>query len=908
MDNSSKHEEATGKKYWRLSEKRLTDEFSVEPQEGLTEKEATEARKKYGPNSLKEIKKASAWVILIDQFKSLVVLLLVAAAGFSFLFHEWLEGFAIVTVIVINAAIGFVTELKAIRSMEALRKLGAVVTRVRRDGNSLMVAAEELVPGDIVLLEGGDVVTADMRILYSSRLEADESTLTGESLPVSKNEEVIDQEKVPIAERSNMLFKGTAITRGSAEAIVVSTGMNTELGHISSLVESASDEITPLEKRLNKLAHRLIFLVLVIAALVIGAGLIRGKDLFIMVETGIALAVASIPEGLPIVATIALARGMLRMAKRQALINRLSAVETLGATNVIFTDKTGTLTQNRMTAVQAMLPEGPVEIKENITKGDNAFFKDDRPYSPKDHPVLRKFLEIGVLCNNASLEEGKIIAGGASGDPLEVAILVAGAKAGIHRDELYDRMPEVAEEAFESSVKMMANYNKSDGRILVSVKGAPEAVLEHCAGIMTEGGEKPFDEEEKKKWISHNEKMARNGLRIIALAYKYVDSEQKKPYSDLILTGLIGLVDPPREDVAEALNLCKKAGINVIMVTGDQPITAAMVAKQTNLTGEEEPKVIHGKDLKPPEDLTKEEKRNLLDSRIFARVSPEQKLDLVGLHREQGAVAAMTGDGVNDAPALKKANIGIAMGKRGTQVACEAADMILKDDSFSSIVAAVEEGRVIFGNIRKSIFYLLSCNVSEILVIFFASLFMKDLPLLPLQILFLNFVTDVFPALALGVGKGNPRIMNQPPRDPKESIITSGHWKGIFGYGTVITISVLGAYLTSHYLLKLDPVDSNDISLSVSFLTIALAQIFHVFNMRDKGSNFLKNEVTENLFVWGGVVLCILLLLIAVYLPVLANILKVTPPGIKGWFLILCASLIPFIIGQALKHISTGKK
>ena len=907
MNDSDNTTSPDKKKPWTLSLDDLSNKFDVDPEEGLSDKQAEKSRQKYGSNRLRKIKQTSVWTIFINQFKSLVILLLLTAAVLSFIFLEWIEGVAILTVIFINTAIGFTTELKAIRSMEALRKLGGVETRVRRNGGPTKIPAGEIVPGDIVLLEEGDIVSADMRIIKSSGLEADESALTGESLPVSKNEKILEKEEVPLAERSNMLFKGTAINRGSGEGLVISTGMNTEIGHISSMVEEAEEEEkTPLEKRLNKLAHKLIFLVLIFSTIIIVAGILRGKELLLMVETGIALAIACIPEGLPIVATITLSRGLLRMARRNALIKQLSAVETLGATNVIFTDKTGTLTENRMTATKIRTAQGMITISDSEKSQETAFYKKDQPYPPDDHPVLKRFLETGAICNNASLGEGKKEKENSSGDPLEVGILVAGAKAGITKEGLLDKMPEVGEKAFNSEVKMMAKYHKDDQGIRVSVKGAPEAVLEHCTSVMTEDGEKPVDQDAKQEWNDINKKMARDGLRIIAMAHKYVDSKDSEPYKDLVLTGLIGMVDPPRKEVPDAVNTCKKAGIKVIMITGDQPVTASMIARQTNLTDEEDPKVIHGKDIKSPEDLTEEKKKEFLDSRIFARVSPEQKLHLVSLHREAGSVTAMTGDGVNDAPALKKADIGVAMGKRGTQVATETADMILQDDSFSSIMVAVEEGRIIFENIRKAVFYLLTHNVSEILIIFIASLFLKNLPLMALQILFLNFVTEIFPAFALGLGKGDPAVMKKSPRDPRESILTSDYWKAIFSYGILIATCVLGAFLYAGSEWGLG-MNQNQ-ALAVSFLTIGLAQIGHVFNMRDRGSGFFKNEVTTNPYVWGSLVICAGLLLMAVYLPFLANILKMSPPGINGWLVIITAGMIPYVIGQLQIQLRSEKK
>jgi Ca2+-transporting ATPase len=696
-----------------------------------------------------------------------------------------------------------------------------------------------------------------------------------------------------------MAYKGTAVTRGAGEGVVVATGMDTELGHISSLVEEAEEEVTPLERRLQELGHRLIWVTLGIAAVVVAAGIIAGKDVLLMVETGVALAVASIPEGLPIVATVALARGMWRMARRNALINQLSAVETLGATNVILTDKTGTLTENQMTAIELALPGGTVSISGRGLAMEGEFSRDGTSIDPSNKDLLQKALEIGVLCNNASLqqEDGEIQN---VGDPSEVALLVAGAKAGMRQEDLLERKPEEREVAFDPEVNMMATYHRVDGRMHVAVKGAPNAVLEVSSHIRTGDGSTEISASDRERWLERNEEMAAEGLRVLALAEKQVEDVDAEPYRDLTFVGLIGLLDPPREDVRDALTACQEAGIRVVMITGDQPVTARKVGLAVGLI-EEDAEVIHGQDLADIDTLSEDERQRVLRAQIFARVSPEQKLDLIALHQDQGAVVAMTGDGVNDAPALKKADIGVAMGQRGTQVAKEAADMVLKDDAFSTIVAAVEQGRAIFNNIRRFVLYLLSCNVAEVFTVGIASLANMPLPIRPLQILFLNLVTDVFPALALGMGEGDPTIMDRPPRDPEEPVMTWGHWGAVGGYGLVITLSVLGSLLLAIRWLGMD----QNRAVTVSFLTLASAQLWHVFDMRDRDANPFNNDVTQNPYVWGALGICILLLLAAVYLPGLSDILGVVDPGLNGWALVGGASVVPLIIGQialTLRH------
>ncbi|MDP2496756.1 MAG: cation-transporting P-type ATPase [Candidatus Palauibacterales bacterium] len=863
---------------WTRPAEELSRELDVDPERGLSSEEAGRRLREHGANQLREHEERSAWEILVDQFRSLIVLLLGAAALLSFVFGGALEGGAIVAVLVINAAIGFATELRAVTSMEALRELGSTEARVLRDGQPRVIPARELVPGDVVLLEGGDVVTADLRLLEANRLEADESALTGESTPVEKQEEPAPGD-APISERRSMLYKGTAVTRGSGSGVVVATGMETELGHISELVEEAEEEVTPLEERLDVLGQRLVWVTVGLATLVAVSGVATGKDLLLIVETAIALAVAAIPEGLPIVATIALARGMWRMARRNALVDRLSAVETLGSTSVILTDKTGTLTRNRMGVERLALPAGD--------------------WTPSEEPdaEVEEAIRIGVLCNNAALPERD--AGDdaePAGDPTEVALLEAGRSLGMEREELLERWPEVREEAFDSETKMMATLHRraeGDG-LLVAVKGAPEAVLEASDRVRTEDGTTDLDEEERRRWERLNGELGDEGLRVLALATREADDRDASPYRELTFLGLVGLLDPAREDVRPSLEACRGAGVRVVMVTGDQGPTARYVARAVGLVGDEEAGVVDATDLGELSEADAGRRTSLLDTSIFARISPAQKLDLLSLHQEAGNVTAMIGDGVNDAPALKKADIGVAMGKRGTQVAREAADMVLQDDRFGTIVTAIEHGRAIFDNIRKFVVYLLSCNVSELMVVTLATLAGAPLPLLPLQILFLNLVTDVFPALALGVGEGAEGILERPPREKEEPILESRHWWSLGAYGAVITGSVLTAFW-----LALGPGGMGETrAVTVSFLTLALAQLWHVLNMTEAESGVFRNEVTGNPWIWGALVLCVGLILGATYLPGISGVMGLEHPGAAGWRIVVAFSLLPLAAGR----------
>jgi len=849
--------------------------LGCDPKQGLTKAEAAERYRRFGPNLLRHRRPAGAFRILLNQFESVVVWLLAAAAALSLLLGDFKEGVAILIVLAINAAIGFVTEFKAVRSVEALRQVARVATRVRRNGEVRLVSAESLVPGDIVLIEGGDIVTADLRLIEASRMEADESLLTGESVPVPKNVAPVAAD-APLSERASMLFKGTVVTRGSGEAVVLATGMETELGHIADLAAEAEPEQSPLEKRLARLGGQLIWLTLAVVTVIGSVGFASGAPFLLMLEAGIALAVAAIPEGLPIVATLALARGMWRMARKNALVERLGAVETLGATTVIVADKTGTLTENRMAVARLVLPSGAWE-----------------PGTPPGREATEA-LTVAVLCNDAALPggQGDDIAAFATGDPTEIALLRAGAAAGLRREDLLPVLPEVREEAFDPDTKMMATVHRRDSGYLYAVKGAPEAVLERATLVRSfDGAARPLDAAARARWHEEAVRLATDGHRVLALAAKDDANETADPYAELTLLGLVGLLDPPRADVPAAIADCIAAGIRVIMLTGDHAATARAIGHRVGLPAGE---VLEGGALPPLEELDEPARARLMSVPVLARMSPAQKLDLVALYQKRGEIVAMTGDGVNDAPSLKKADIGVAMGRRGTQVAREAADMVLADDAFPTIVAAVREGRVIFDNIRKFVFYLLSCNLSEILVVGLAVLAGLPLPILPLQILFLNLVTDVFPAFALAAGEGEAAVMARPPRDPAEAILERRHWVAIAGYGALITLATLGALAVARSVLMLPESEA----VTLSFLTLAFAQLWHVFNMRGTGSRLFVNEVTANPVVWGALTLCAALLFGAIYIPPVADVLKLIPPDRTGWFLVMAFSLAPLLLGQ----------
>lgn len=881
---------------WSLSGEDVAAQWKVNPLHGLSHNESVQRLRHYGPNQLRPATQRKWLVILLAQFKSVVVLLLAAAMSVSLLLGDWVEGLAIAVVLLINSAIGFITELRAVRSMEALQHLGRVETRVRRNGELLLAPAESLAPGDIVVLEAGDVITADMRLLTAAKLQADESTLTGESVPVSKQIGVLPT-ATHLSDRTNSLFKGTVLTRGAGEAVVTATGATTELGHIAHLVATAEAEQTPLEKRLTRLGHKLVWATLVITVLVAVVGVLMGREAVLAVEVAIALAVAAIPEGLPIVATLALARGMWRMARHNALVARLSAVETLGATSVILTDKTGTLTENRMAVRRMEMLSGSVEITGDADSLSGQVRMDGSPLSNTVTQVVHEAMMVAVLCNNAEIHFDVNNENHSVGDPTELALLFAAARLDIQRNALLQQFPELREEPFAAERKMMATFHQSDTRILVAVKGAPEAVLEHCARMVSIHGAEKLDPSKREEWRQRAERLASSGLRTLALARKYVDDLNAEPYADLELLAILGLHDPPRTGVREAIADCHDAGIRVVMVTGDHLATALNIATGLGIGADADERQssagLNARELGDISTLDMHAQADLLGAHVIARASPKQKLDLIELHQSHGDIVAMTGDGVNDAPALKKADIGVAMGQRGTQVAKEAAAMVLEDDEFSTIVTAVAMGRAIYANLRKFVIYLMSCNLSEILVVSLATLAGGPLPLLPLQILFLNLVTDVFPALALGMGEGHASLMKQAPRPAAEDLITRRHWILIVVYGVLMAFVVLLAMMLAIHVLELNDREA----VTVSFLTLALAQLWHVFNMRERPGDWRRNEISGNIWIWYALVLCVGLLLAAVYWPVLGKVLQLSRPSAQVWLLILTMSLMPLMLG-----------
>ncbi len=871
---------------YSLTPERLISDLKTNPSKGLSESEVEARRRRFGKNELKEQKQKSILLILLEQFLDPVIYMLLAAASLGFAFGEYIEAIAVLVVILITVAIGFFMEWQAVRSMEALRKMTVSHARVLRSGRENVLEAWQLVPGDIIILEAGDVGPADARSIEHENLAVKESALTGESMQVEKSTETLPED-THLSERSNMVFSGTLITRGTVRAAITATGNGTELGKISELTHQAEDEATPIEKKLAALSKRLIWLTLILAVLIAVSGYVQGRELEQMIKTAIALAVASIPEGLPIVATIALARGMLRLAKDRVIIKELSSVETLGSTGIICTDKTGTLTENEMSAHSIVLSHREIELREES--------KNSLPEQRKSDETFSKLLETGVLCNNVQEKDLS------QGDPIEVALVELAIISGIEIKNLREIHPEILELPFDTETKMMAVQNRFDDGYRVSVKGALESVLQHCDKVLDKQSAMVFAN--KDQWLKAASDMAAKGLRTLAFAYRESSTELDKAQmvSELTFLGLIGFIDPPRLDVKDAINTCKDAGIRIVMVTGDHPETARSIAQSVGLLNGEghSEKVFTGQELGDALEEDSSFSDELLRAKVFARVNPSQKLKLVDFYQKNKFVVGMTGDGVNDAPALKKADIGIAMGIRGTEAAKEVADVILRDDQFTSIELAIRQGRIIFENIRNFVVYLLSSNLAEIIAVALASISNLPLPLLPLQILYLNLVTDVFPALALGLGEGQKNIMQHPPRPLDEPIMPKKYWLSTIIYGLGITAGVLGITVFAHFYLKLDPAKVNN----MAFYTLVLAQLLNVFNLPKRDESLALNEVTKNPWVWGAIILCILLTLMGYFLSPLAEILSLVPMGWEelGW--VIAFSLLSLGLVQLVKRL-----
>lgn len=871
---------------------------------GLSQAEAAARLARHGPNQLAASRGRSGLSILLHQFKSLIVVLLIVATGIAFLLGERVEAAAIMFVIVVNASMGFLIEWKAERTLSALRSHGVAMAHVVRDGVEREIDGAKLVPGDVVVVAAGARVPADGRVIESVRLQVEEAALTGESQPVTKTADAVAEESAAVGDRVDMAYLGTAVTDGRGRLLVTATGTDTEMGEIGALVSAAVTRETPLERKVALLGRWLVGIVLGLCAIIVAAGWLRGNGLLQMLEVGISLAIAAVPEGLPAVTTMTLALGMQRMVRLGAIIRRLPAVETLGSTTVICTDKTGTLTRNEMT-VRALAVEGRrIDVTGAGYAAQGEFLVDGRPIDRLGSEGLRLALRIGALCNDARIER----AGGRTtvlGDPTEAALIVAAEKAGLEHAALARDHQRRRELPFDSvKQRMVTVHDTPDKGTVAYVKGSPAKVLAASSHQLTASGVSAMTPADRQRLLDQNLELAGASMRVLALAFRELSGAdaEGEVEGDLTFVALVGMEDPLRDEAAAAIATCREAGIRTVMITGDQPATADGIARQLGIDRDangDARTAVHGRDLKDLDAAGWQ--RVLATTAVFARVSPKQKLQIVEALQRDAQIVAMTGDGVNDAPALKRADIGIAMGKRGTEVAKEAAAMIITDDDFASIVAAVEQGRIIYANILKFIHYLFSCNTAEILVVFVAILVGWPLPLGPLQILWLNMVTDVFPALALAVEPSAAGIMKEPPRDPKEPLVGGGlawliAWQGTMLAGLTLLAFVIGMrwHGTTGAGLRL--------ATTMAFMTLALIQIVHAFNARSRRRSAFS-RLFSNGWLWAAVLLCVALQAAAVYLPLLQRVLRTATPGAADWGVILACSLAPIPIVETVKLV-----
>lgn len=849
---------------------------------GLAADEATRREARIGPNRLSRTKPTSALEILVGQFASVVVLLLVAAAAVAFALGDVVEAVAVAAVLAINTLIGFTVELRARRAMDALLQYEVPTAKVVRDGRTRSMSAAALVPGDVIELEEGDTVPADARLLTASGLRSDEAPLTGESLPVDKGVDPVLDETALLAERASMVYAGTSIVVGRASAVVVETGARTEIGRIGTLVAGVAAGKTPLERRLDALGRRLVWLTLAVAAVVTGLGVLRGFPWTRMIETGVALAIAAVPEGLPVVATIALAVGLRRMARRNALVRRLAAVEALGATTVVCTDKTGTLTAGRMTAVSIAGSGIVVDVARRDGSPDVEFVGPAGRVDPVEERWLLRLLEAAALTGRAHVEPS----GEVAGDPTDAALIVLARTGGVDVDALRSALPLVDEIPFSSHRRSSTSIHDVDGAHTAFVKGSPGTLLDRCARWAHGEDELPLDHRARRAVEEQNDALAARGLRVIGLARGAAPGD-----GDLTFLGLVGIVDPPAEGVTETIARFRTAGVRTVVITGDQSATARAIAEEV---GAAEPgaRTLDGREVARLSDQALEQAMG--DVAVLSRVSPEDKLRVVAALQARGEIVAMLGDGVNDAAALKKADIGIAMGERGTDVARETASIVLQDDRFRTIGVAVEEGRVIHDNIRKFVFYLFSCNLAEVLVLLGASVAALPVPLLPLQILWLNMVTDTFPALALAMEPGEPDVMSRPPRDPQATILSRRFVRAVGFYAGLITVVTLAAFV---WALR---TGDETRAMTVALMTLALAQLFHLGTARSHGPVLTPRRIVANPWAIGAIPLVLALQLAAVYWTPLTRVLGTTPLGLDEWLVVGTLSALPAVVGQAL--------
>lgn len=871
--------------WWNMRIAETAQLLNSDAEQGLTIKEAAKRGETYN-NKIVSSTSVRPVMMFLNQFTDTMVLVLLMATVISGLVGAMGDAITIMAIVLLNAVLGFIQEYRAEKSLEEIKKLAAPVAVVIRDGERMRVEAEKLVPGDLVIIEAGDSVPADLRLVYDSSLEIDESALTGESIPVSKHADRVCPLDTMLAERINLCFMGTSVTRGRGRGLVVGTGMQTVMGEIATMMKDNDKSLTPLQIRLDHLGKILIVICLAVCALVSLLGVLRGEPLLIMFMAGISLAVAAIPEGLPAIVTVVLGLGVQRMSKHNAIVRKLPAVETLGCTTVICSDKTGTLTRNQMTVKKMAAYDTELEIDGDGYRVEGGFTRQGKKFDPLQERSCRMILNVAQNCNQAFLKpvrQGYEV----EGDPTEGALLIMAAKAGIdYHHKLLREIP------FDSNRKCMTVIIEAGGEYLALVKGALEVILPSCSRIIKHEGVGKLNNEERKYFLKLQTHWADEAMRVLGFAYKplrkgeWEHMSDAQLESDLILAGICGMIDPPREGSAKSVKQCISAGIVPVMITGDHPRTASAIARQIGLTSTAE--VVTGQEI----DQLDDEKlyRRVIKDRVLARVSPQHKNRIVQVLRAHQQVVAMTGDGINDAPAIKAADIGIAMGISGTEVSKEASAMVLTDDDFSTIVKAVHEGRAIYDNIRKFIRYLLGCNIGEVLVMLLASLMALPLPMLPIQILWVNLVTDGLPAMALGMEPPEPGIMRRRPRPKDESIFAHKLALTIFSRGIYIAVITIAVFITAFYWSATQGVDGHALARTMAFTTLVFAQLFYVFECRSETLSPFELGFFKNKFLIFAVCFSVFMQVSVVYLPFLQAVFKTVPLLPWQWGLIIFLS------------------
>jgi P-type Ca2+ transporter type 2C len=907
------------KDWHRLTPEEAVRQVNSDLSEGLTSAEAARRLKEYGPNELIERGAISPWAILLEQFTGIIIIILIISAVISALLGETLDALVIMIIVVLNAILGFTQEYKAERAMAALKRMAVPHVRVRRDDHLQEITARELVPGDIIYLETGNSIPADARLLDTANLRVQEAVLTGESEAVEKDPAPLVEENPPLGDRINSVYMGTTVTYGRGSALVTETGMQTQLGKIADMLQSVGSEKTPLQRRLEQLARGLAVAALVLVVIVFALGILRGENWVDMFSVSVAMAVAAVPEGLAAVVTVALALGAQRMLKRNALIRKLHAVETLGSVTVICSDKTGTLTQNRMTVTIVDVAENSLNLKERL-RNFSPTVSQDEPVEPllQESPAVVLTLAGGALCNDAVLEAipGEPGSFSSVGDPTEGALVIASARAGLWKAELEKAFPRVAELPFDSERKRMTTVHRPNpelvpellnpyqdkrpdffeaGHFLVITKGAVDGLLEVSDRVWSGGQTELLNEHWRERIMKANNDLAENGMRVLGLAFCQRGIPEPVE-SNLIFIGMVGMIDPARPEVQEAVREAKTAGIHPVMITGDHPLTAAYIAEELGIS--QSRKTLTGREL---DTMSAEQLQKAVEEvPVYARVSPEHKLKLVQAFQSNGHVVAMTGDGVNDAPALKKAEIGVAMGITGTDVSKEAADMILLDDNFATIVISVKEGRRIYDNIRKFIKYTLTSNAGEIWVMLLAPFIGMPMPLTSLQILWVNLVTDGLPGLALAVEPAERKVMQRPPYPPNENIFGRGMARDILWIGLLMGFVSLGVGFIYY---QIDPSASPAVWQTITFTTLTLSQMGNALATRSEHDSLFRIGLLSNKAMLGSVLLTFFLQLAVIYLPVFNRAFSTTPLSLRDLLISFAFSLIVFIAVESAKGI-----